>query len=54
MNGIIEMEKLGRIGAKACWKNLVFGGASNGVEETMNKLTVSPEYIMDKSNLNQG
>ena len=39
---------------KLAGKKLVFWGASNWVERTMNKLTVPPAYIIDKNKVNQG
>ena len=39
---------------KLTGKKLVFWGASNWVERTMNKLGVLPSYIIDKNELNQG
>lgn len=39
---------------KLAGKKLVFWGASNWVERTLNKLAASPAYIIDKNKLNQG
>ena len=35
-------------------RNYIFWGASNWIERTLEKLKKSPQYIVDKSNLNQG